>query len=145
MKEKERPEVPVEGILYAEIAAWITIIGMIAAAVGLIVGFFYGGGIINDPGLLKDLFVGRGEGYLWTRDSAFADMPQQYWFFRHRMDGDEMSMLGMVIACYGGIAGTWAMFLSMFRRKEVLLYKKGLYTILTLIMGVILTLAATRG
>lgn len=143
MKENEKPEVPLEGILYAEISAWITIIGMIAAAVGLIIGFLNGGGIIDDPGLMRDLFVGKGEGYLWAQDSTFADMPEQYWFFRHRIDGDELSMLGMVIACYGGVVGTWVMFLSMFRRKRILLYKRGLYTLLTLIICAVLTLAAT--
>jgi len=141
-QESRKPSVPFEGILYAEVSAWITLAGMVIAVVGLIIGFLYGGGVINEPGMMRDLFLGRGEESIWRRDSVFASMPEQYWFFRHRMDGDELSMIGLVIACYGGVIGVWGMLLSMFRKKEILLYKKGLYTILAAILAAVMTLAA---
>ena len=143
MKETKQTEVPFEGIVYGEISGWITIVGMIIAILGLIASLLYGGRIINETGLMKDLFVGKGEGFLWARDSAFNGMPAHYWFFRQRMDGDELSMIGIIVAIYGGIAGVWGMFASMFRKMEVLFYKKGLYVFCALILGAIMTLAAT--
>ncbi len=144
MKKKTlQPDVPFEGIVYGEISAWITIAGMAIAVAGLVVGFVAGGGVITEPAFLKDFFAGMGERAIWARDSVFSRMPQHYWFLRQRIDGDEISMIGLVIACYGGVIGVWGMFVSMFRKKEVLLYKRGLFTILALIIAIILTLAAT--
>lgn len=144
MQESEKQhKAPFEGILYAEVSAWITIAGVIIAVAGLIIGFLYGGGIINEVGFMKDLFGGLSERSLWNRDSAFSNMPERYWFLKEHMCGDELSMIGLVIACYGGVVGIWGMFASMFRKKEVLFYKKGLYTILAAIIATIMTLAAT--
>jgi hypothetical protein len=70
-------------------------------------------------------------------------MPEHYWFFMQGMDGDELSMIGIIVAVYGGIVGVWGMFASMFRKMEVLFYKKGLYALFALILGAIMTLAAT--
>lgn len=141
-KDDDKLQVPFEGVLYGETSAWITFAGMIIAIVGLIIAFVNGGGVINEIGLLKDLFGGATEASIWTRDSVFSDMPEHYWFLKQRLDGDEISMIGLVVACYGGVVGLWVMFASMFRKKEVLLYKKGFYTILTSIVGIIITLAA---
>ena len=142
-EKSERPKPPIEGVLYAEISAWITIIGMLVALVGLVVSFIWGGGIMNEEGVLKDLFGGGGENVIWSKDSVFSHLPDQYWFFKHRMDGDELSMIGLVIACYGGVVGVWGMFLSMFRKKEVMLLKRGLYTLLAFGLAILMTLAAT--
>jgi hypothetical protein len=142
-KEPERPKPPIEGVLYAEISAWITVAGMLVAMVGLIAAFLFGGGILDEIGVMKDLFGGRGESVIWAKDSVFASMPEQYWFFKHRLDADEFSMIGLIFACYGGVVGVWAMFFSTFRAKKVLFYKRGLYTFLALLLAVIMTLAAT--
>jgi uncharacterized membrane protein len=139
----DRPKPAVEGIIYAELSAWITIAGMIIALVGLIIGFVFGGKVINEIDLMRDLFGGKGESAIWVRDSVFSSMPQHFWYLKQRLDGDELSMIGLVIACYGGVVGVWGMFASMFRKKEVLFYKKGLYTILAAIIGTIITLAAS--
>jgi hypothetical protein len=139
----QRPPVPLEGIVYGEIAAWITVIGMAVAALGLVAGFIHGGGILNETGVLSDLFGGRGEGAIWLRDSVFSSMPEHYWFLKERLNGDELAMIGLVLACYGGVVGTWGMFLSMFRKKEVLFHTGGLYAVLAGIVGLILTLAAS--
>lgn len=143
MRETKKTEAPFEGIVYAEISGWITIAGMIIAILGLIISFFYGGRIINETGLMRDLFVGKAEGFLWAKDSAFNGMPEEYWFFRQRLDGDELSMIGIIVAVYGGIVGVWGMFASMFRKMEVLCYKKGLYVLFALVLAAIMTLAAT--
>jgi hypothetical protein len=139
----QRPRVPVEGIVYGEIAAWITVVGMAVAVVGLVAGFIHGGGILDETGVLSDLFGGRGEGAIWLRDSVFSHMPEHYWFLKERLSGDELAMIGLVLACYGGVVGTWGMFLSMFRKKEVLLHTGGLYAVLAGIVALILTLAAS--
>jgi len=141
--DQKRPPAPIEGIIYGEVSAWITIVGMVIAFVGLIIGFIHGGGIIDEIGLMKDLFSGTGESAIWARDSVFSSMPQHYWFLKQRISGDEVSMIGLVVACYGGVIGVWGMFLSMFRNKKVLLYKKGLFTLLALIIATIITLAAS--
>jgi len=142
-KEHKRPSAPLEGIVYGEISAWITIIGMIIALVGLIIGFIYGGGIFKVASMMRDLFGGSQEAEIWAKDSVFSSMPEHYWFLKQRINGDELSMVGLVIACYGGVVGIWAMFISMFRKKEVLLNKKGLFTLLSFIISSIITLAAT--
>jgi len=139
---KER-KAPVEGLVYGEISAWITIAGMVIAFVGLIVGLVHGGGIIQETGLMKDLFSGTRESAIWARDSIFAGMPDHYWFLKQRIGGDEIAMIGLVVACYGGVLGIWGMVLSMFRSREVLLYKKGFYTLLAVVVASIITLAAT--
>jgi hypothetical protein len=142
-ESEKRPEVPFEGILYAEVSGWITIVGMIVAVVGLSIGFVYGGGVIDEMHFMKDLIAGLGERSVWTRDSVFSGMPEHYWFFKERMDGDELSMIGLIVAAYGGVVGIWGMLISMFRKKEVLLYKRGLYTILVGVIALIMSLAAT--
>lgn len=139
---ERRPEVPFEGILYAEVSGWITVLGMIIAVVGLTVVLLHGGGTINEMQFMKDLIVGLNERSVWTRDSVFSGMPERYWFFKERMDGDELSMIGLIVAAYGGVVGIWGMLVSMFRKKEILLYKRGLYTILVGLIAVVMSLAA---
>jgi hypothetical protein len=141
-KQERRPDVPFEGILYAEVSGWITVVGMAIAVAGLIIGFVYGGGTIDEVHFMKDLIGGLSERSVWTRDSVFSGMPERYWFFKERMDGDELSMIGLIVAAYGGVIGTWGMFASMFRKKEILLYKRGLYTVLIGLIAIVMSLAA---
>ena len=68
-------------------------------------------------------------------------MPEEYWFFRERIDGDELSMFGLVVACYGGVAGVWAMVVSMLRKPEFPARQRGLYPVLASLLAVMLTLA----
>ena len=140
--DSSRPPVPLEGVVYGEVAAWITVVGMAIAVVGLLISFVWGGGVLEERGLLADLFRGRGEGSIWANDSIFAHMPEHYWFFKQRLSGDEISMVGLVLACYGGVAGTWGMFLSMFRRTKAQVSGRGLYRLLAVVIGIVLTLAA---
>ena len=140
--DPSRPPVPPEGVVYGEVAAWITVVGMAIAVVGLLVGFIWGGGVLEERSLLGDLFRGRGEGSIWTNDSVFAHMPEHYWFLKQRLSGDEISMLGLVIACYGGVVGTWGLFLSMLRRTKTQVSGRGLYRFLAVVIGIVLTLAA---
>ena len=139
---QQRPTVPLEGIIYGQISAWITISGLVVSIIGLLISFVYGGDILNENNLLRDLFSGKSESIIWARDSIFSKMPQHYWFFKQRLNGDEISMIGLLIACYGGVVGVWSLLASMFRSKKVLLYKKGFYTILAVIVTSIITLSA---
>jgi hypothetical protein len=140
--DPRKPPVPLEGVVYGEVAAWLTVVGMAVAVVGLLIGFVWGGGVLEERGLLGDLFRGRGEGSIWANDSVFAHMPEHYWFLKERFSCDELSMLGLVIACYGGVAGTWGMFLSMFRKTKAQVSGRGLYRLLAGVIGIVLTLAA---
>jgi hypothetical protein len=128
--------------VYGEVAAWMTVVGMAVAVIGLLIGFVWGGGVLEEGGVLGDLFRGRGEGSIWANDSVFAHMPEHYWFLKQRLSGDEISILGLVIACYGGVVGTWGMFLSMFRRTKAQVSGGRLYRLLAGVIGVVLTLAA---
>lgn len=138
----EKPKVPFESLLYAEVSAGITVVGILIAVAGLLWGFFHGDGMVNEPHLLKDLFAGVGENAIWAKDSTLCGIPPHYWFFRCWRDSSGLSMIGLVVACYGGVVGIWGMFFSLFRNKAVLLYKNGLYTVLTAVIGTIMTLAA---
>lgn len=136
-----KPSVLLEGIVYAEVSAWITIAGMLIAIVGLLIVFIHGGRLIDEAGLLRDMFGGLSEALIWTRDSTFHGMPEEYWFFRQRLDGDELSMFGLVVACYGGVAGVWALVLSMLRKREPPVQRGRLYLFLAGLLAVMLTLA----
>jgi len=139
---KERPKPPLEGIVYGVVAAWTTIIGMIIAIIGIIIGIISENDLVDYSSLLSDLLSGKSEAYLWTNDSVLGN-PSGYWFFDKISYGTGLAMTGIAIAIFGGLVGIWGSFFSMFRSRETLLYKKGLYTLLALIVAVIISLAAT--
>ncbi len=139
----EKPKPPIEGIIYGETAAIITIIGICIAIAGIVVGVTSGNDIVDFQKLVNDLLSGKSEYYIWNHDSKLGDLQHtKYWFFNMLNYGTGIAMTGIAIAIFGGIVGALGIFISMFRSKEVLLYKKGLYTILSLVIVLILILAA---
>ncbi len=139
---EKRPKPPLEGVVYGEVAAWTTIIGMIIAVIGIVIGMTSGNDLVNYPSMINDLLSGKSEAYIWSHDSVL-NHPSGYWFFAKMNYGTGIAMAGIAIAIFGGLIGIWGMIASMFRNREALLYKKGLYTLLALIIAVIISLAAT--
>lgn len=140
----EMPKPPIEGIIYGETAAIITIIGIGIAIAGIFIGVSSGNDIIDFDKLVNDLLSGKSEYYIWNHDSKIGDLQhQKYWFFNMLNCGTGIAMTGIAIAIFGGIIGVLGMFASMFRSKEILLYKGGLYTVLAFVIVLIMVLAAT--
>ncbi|WP_202320283.1 DUF1634 domain-containing protein [Archaeoglobus neptunius] len=142
MQRNEIPNPPVEGRVYGEIAALITIVGIVIALIGVAINLTKGGELLDTSKLIQGLLEGRSPHEIWKTDSVFKAEPHGYWFFGYLSTGEGLSMAGLAIACWGGVIGAWSIFLAMFRSKEVLLYKKGLYPVLAFVISVILTLAA---
>ncbi len=132
----------IDGKLYGDTAAWITVIGMSIALLGIVFSAFLGGGVFYSKRLMANLLSGKEVHIIWESSSVFGKSPPKYWFFKEHLCPDVISMIGIAIACYGSIFGLLAMLISMFKRKEVLFYKKGLYTVLTMLITGIVVLAA---
>jgi hypothetical protein len=138
----EKPKPPVEGIIYGEVAAWVTVVGVIIALVGLIIGITSGNDIVDYSKLVNDLLSGKSEYRIWEDDSKLVN-PNGYWFFSQLSSGTGIAMTGIAIAIFGGLVGIWGMVISTFRSREILLYKNGLYTLLGFAIALIISLAAT--
>lgn len=132
-----------QGRIYGEVAAWITLLGMAVAAIGLVVSLIHGGGILQSDRLLRELLAGYDVPEIWRSTSTFAKVPPNYWFFEVPICGDEITMAGIVVACYGSVVGLVTMMGSIFQNQELLFHKKGLFTILAFVITTIMLLAAT--
>lgn len=123
---------PFEGIIYGEIAGWITILGIMIGVAGVVVGLT-GNSIFDYSMAVKDILRGCSEDVLWTKDSLIHSEPYGYWFLSG-ISGDNIAMTGIAVIVYGGIVGIACMVISMLLNREVLFYKRGMYLLLALII-----------
>lgn len=132
---------PLEGRIYGEVSGWLTVIGIFIAIVGVIIGIA-GNSIFDYQSTVNDLLSGLNEEKIWEKDTYMHTVLHGYWFLSILHTGDGIAMFGITTVVYGGIVGMICLLASMFRSREVLFYKKGLYTILaTVILSVMLLLA----
>ncbi|AIG97895.1 hypothetical protein [Archaeoglobus fulgidus] len=129
---EDEVEMPLEGIVYGEVSGWLTIIGILVAIAGIIIGVVTGNSVFDYQSTIKDLLSGHDEEKIWTDDSIFHSEPHGYWFLNVIHTGDGIAMFGIALAVYGGIVGLLLLIVFTFRSREVLLYKKGLYTFLAI-------------
>jgi|GEM_PF-391567 ABC-type Na+ efflux pump permease subunit len=139
-----KPKPPIEGRIYGEISGWITILGIVIALIGTFVSLASGNSIFDYNSTVRDLFSGCREYTIWVKDTVFHTEPYGYWFISKIGYGDGLAMLGIAVAIYGGIVGMVCLFAAMFRSKEVLFYKKGLYTLLALLILSVMLFCAWR-
>jgi ABC-type Na+ efflux pump permease subunit len=135
---------PLEGKIYGEVSGWLTVLGIIIALIGTFMSLFSSNSIFDYKLTVRDLFQGCDEYTIWTEDTIFHAEPYGYWFISKIDNGDGLAMLGIAVAIYGGIIGMLSLLLVMFRSKDVLFYKKGLYTLLALFISVIMLYCAWR-
>ncbi len=135
---------PFEGKVYGEISGWITILGIVVALIGNFISLTTGNSIFNYDSTVRDLFQGCGESTIWVKDTVFHAEPYGYWFLSKLSYGDGVAMLGIAMVIYGGIIGVLSLLIVMFRSKEVLFYKRGLYTIIAFLISLIMLYCAWR-
>jgi len=131
---------PLEGRIYGEIAGWVSILGIVIGLIGVMVGLT-GNSIFDYSIAVKDILKGCSEDVLWTKDSLIHSEPHGYWFLSG-ISGDSIAMIGIAVMIYGGIAGIVCMVVSMLLNREVLLYKRGMYFLLALIILSIMVFCA---
>jgi len=141
MDDEMRVKSPLEGRIYGEVSGWLTIIGILVAIAGVIIGIS-GNSIFDYQSTVKDLLSGLNEEKVWEKNTYMHTELHGYWFLTILHTGDGIAMFGIATVVYGGIVGMICLFASMFRSREILFYKKGLYTILAItILSVMLLLA----
>ena len=129
---------PLEGRIYGEISGWMTVAGIVIGIAGVLIGLL-GNSIFDYPSTVQDLLAGYCEEELWIKDTTFHSEPYGYWYLAVLNTGDGIAMFGIATAIYGGIAGMIGLLISMFRSREVLLYKRGVYFLLaSLILGIMI-------
>ena len=141
MDDEMRVKSPLEGRIYGEVSGWLTIIGILVAIAGVIIGIS-GNSIFDYQSTVKDLLSGLNEEKVWEKDTYMHTELHGYWFLTILHTGDGIAMFGIATVVYGGIAGMICLFASMFRSREILFYKKGLYTILAIVMLSVMLLLA---
>ena len=124
----EDGNMPVEGVVYGEVSGWLTVAGIVIAVVGILIGMA-GNSVFDYPSTVKHLLSGYSEEKIWVDDSIFHSEPRGYWFLGVINTGDGIAMFGIAMAVYGGIAGLLLLIALTFRSRDVLFYKKGLYTL----------------
>lgn len=144
MDDEVNAETPLEGKVYGEVSGWMTVLGILIALIGILMSLISGNSIFNYDLTVRDLFRGCEENTIWVKDTIFHGEPYGYWFISKINNGDALAMLGIAIVIYGGITGMLSLLASMFRSREVLFYKRGLYTLLAFLISIVMLYCAWR-
>lgn len=132
---QDAPKPPLAGIVYAEIAYWILLIGMVIATTGLII-YLVSDGYVAQDCLLDKLWDGQSAETIWEDCAGQAEVPEGHWYLEKLSRGDGLAMGGIAVGCLAAVLGMWGAAVVMFRGKDKL------YLAFALIIAVVLTLSA---
>ena len=136
------PRVPVEGIVYSQIAYWLVLLGMIVALVGSVLCMASDGNPTNSR-LLELLWKGDNCQTIWGIYAGLDEPPHGHWYLHVLPEADGIAMLGIAISGMAAVLGMWGAFGVMLRSPERFYTSSSrLYLLLVLIVAVILTLSA---
>lgn len=136
MANEERPKPPVAGVIYGEFAFWVVLTGMVVAIAGSAL-YLSGTGYVGKECIIENLMAGVDSSGIWDKCATTGvAMPHGHWYLGQLAYGDGIAMLGIAIGCLGGVLGMWGAFFGMVRSKG------GVYTVLSLVTAIILTLSA---
>lgn len=132
----ERPEPPLSGRAYGEIAYWIALVGLVIGITGLGLSFT-GNTLMDSTEMVNDLWAKKDIEALW-KDAADRPMPESgFWFLNYLTAGDGLAMLGIAIISTGAIIGMWAMAAVKFvKAKDIL------FAVFAVIVGIVMLLSA---
>ncbi|MBM3131752.1 MAG: DUF1634 domain-containing protein [Chloroflexi bacterium] len=132
---KDAPQPPLAGVVYGEIAYWILLIGMVIAAVGLII-YLVSDGYVAQDCLLDKLWDGQSAETIWEDCAGQTEIPEGHWYLEKLSKADGLAMGGIALGCLAAVVGMWGAAIAMFRDRQKL------YVAFALIIAVVLTLSA---
>ena len=136
----EKPNTPrplASGVIYAECAFWIALLGLCVCMTGMI-GCFAGGRQFFDiDAQMTGLWAGKNSRMIW-QEAAGSEVLPGHWFLGKLRFADGIAALGMAITCVAGFVGAWGALVAMLVRKE----KPRVFQLLALALALILTASA---
>lgn len=142
MEEKGSPRIPIAGIVYAEIAYWFVIVGIVVAITGSLICLI-SNSYVDNTLMLDYLWEGENVETIWISSSELEEPPRGHWYLDILSYGDGIAMLGIAICSLGALFGMWGAFIAMLRSRERFYAgSTRLYLLFAGTVAVILTLSA---
>ncbi|MGM0760137.1 MAG: DUF1634 domain-containing protein [Thermodesulfobacteriota bacterium] len=136
-EERQIPKPLLSGIIYGEIAYWITLVGMCVSIVGIVL-YLIGFNQFFDPqAVLNGLFAGQDTAEIW-KNAANTEVIHGHWYMDVLAKSDAIAMLGIGICCLAGVVGAWGSVIGMIVNKE----KPYIFLLFAFIIAVILVMSA---
>ena len=138
MTGQEKPKPLLSGIIYGEIAFWITIVGMLVATIGIIMYFFGRNQLFACQELLNGILEGKNAVTICD-EIACKEIEYGNWYLSNLSFSDSICMLGMGICGLAAIVGVFGYSAGVIVKRE----KPYIFLVFALIIAVILVLSAT--
>lgn len=132
---QDAPRPPLAGIIYAEIAYWVLLTGMLVAIIGLGI-YLASDGYVKQDCLLDGLWDGETAETIWEECAGLEETPEGHWYLGELSKADALAMGGIALGCLAAVVGMWGAAVAMFQSKQ------RLYVAFALTIAVVLTLSA---